>query len=93
MLMTKYIDRFAMRAFRRPIWKGRSGFGVSEWAPPPNNVRTIGLTCRACGKRAQLELTTEDTDRVEYLCYEDLGPFLELFADPRISEWTIVRLP
>jgi hypothetical protein len=87
MLMTKYLDRFANRRSQR-----RRPF-ISDWAAPPDNVRTIGQTCRGCGKAAQVELTTEDTDAVEYLCYEDLGPFLELFAHPGIREWTIVRLP
>lgn len=56
------------------------------------------LACRGCGKRAQVELTCpqaesgEVVDRIEYLCYEDLGTFLELFADPGVREWTVVRL-
>ena len=82
-----------LRNILRPVWRGRSGFESSEWAPPVDNVRIIGLTCRGCGKAAQVELTTEDSDAVEYLCYEDLGPFLELFTHPGIREWTIVRLP
>jgi hypothetical protein len=87
--MTKYLDRFAARRSQR-----RRPF-ISEWAPPKDNVRPLpGLTCRGCGKRAQVELSSNRLGGpVDYFCYEDLGPFLELFADPRISEWTIVRLP
>jgi hypothetical protein len=81
------------RIFRKPIWADRSGFAVSDWAPLPADVPRIGLTCRACGKAARVELTTDESNRTEYLCYDDLGPFLELFADHRIMEWTIVRLP
>lgn len=46
--------------------------------------------CRVCGKRGAVQLSTGD--RAEYLCYDDLGPFLELFADPFIEEFTVVRL-
>jgi hypothetical protein len=86
MIMTKYVDRIVDLVFRRPIWRGSD---VSEWAAP---VVAIGQTCRGCGKRAQLELTNDESDRVEYLCYEDLGPFLEIFVDPGVREWTVVRL-
>lgn len=85
MIMTKYVNRVVERVFRRSIW---SGPDVSEWTP----VATIGQTCRGCGKRAQLELTNDESDRVEYLCYEDLGTFLEIFATPDVREWTVVRL-
>lgn len=78
------------RIFRKPLWHTPTELTVSEWAAP---VRTIGHTCRGCGKPARAELTTDESDRVEYLCYDDLGPFLELFADPRVQEWTVVRLP
>lgn len=78
------------RIFRKPLWHTPTEMTTSEWAAP---VRTIGHTCRGCGKAARVELTTDEFDRVEYLCYDDLGPFLELFADPRVPEWTVVRLP
>jgi hypothetical protein len=92
------------KLFRRPIWPGTA----SEWAAPPaeqldsddENLleylridRKPILSCRACGKPAQLELTTDESERTEYLCYEDLGSFLEVFTNPGIREWTIVRLP
>ena len=92
------------KLFRRPIWPGTA----SEWAAPPAEQLDSGdenlleylridrkpiLSCRACGKPAQVELSNGTSDRVEYLCYDCLGSFLDLFANPQVGEWTIVRLP
>lgn len=56
--------------------------------------------CRVCDKPAQLELTPEivvaDKNEVikrEYLCEEDIGPFVCIFTDPRVRTWTVTRLP
>lgn len=52
--------------------------------------------CRICGRRGHVQLSgTRESDgqaHAVYLCYEDLGPFLELFADPAITDFTVVRL-
>lgn len=96
MIVTKYVDRITALVFRRPIYHGHAETGVSDWAGNESMtvIRLHPPICRCCGRPAQLELTASDTpDRVEYLCYEDLSPFLEIFTDPRVREWTIVRMP
>jgi hypothetical protein len=65
------------------------------------------LTCRVCGGSAEFQLAPEITRgdgdelsvladrpvRYEFLCGEDLGTFVSVFADPRVVTWTVTRLP
>lgn len=48
------------------------------------------LECRVCPKRAQVQLSHDD--EYEMLCFEHLGSFIEMFSDPRVAEWSVVRL-
>jgi hypothetical protein len=61
-------------------------------------TKAMPIYCRVCGKAAVFELTPDVVRepgyiRREYLCDEDLGPFVHVFTDQRVLTWTVTRLP
>lgn len=64
------------------------------------------LTCRVCNGAAEWQLSPElalgsaklslapdhRPVKYEFLCGEHLGPFVTVFADPRVVTWNVTRL-
>jgi hypothetical protein len=50
------------------------------------------LTCRLCDARAEVQLVETGGRAYEMLCFDHVADFAKTWADPRVAEWTLVRL-
>lgn len=83
-------DRILSRLQRQP--RGREAEAiVAAVYEAERDLRVV--ECRTCGGDAAVQLVPNDgSDRYEFFCEDDLCTFLFAFADPRVREWTVVKL-